>query len=271
MPGPRDGCKRAGATSSAGGRPLTRRLRRAFPVARCELTGRGWEHSAEAWIRAIGEQGDLTRRLLLDPVMLREAGDVRSARVLDVGCGEGRFCRMLEERGARCIGLDPTKGLLRAAGEQGTAIVRGGGEQLPFEDAAFDLVVSYLTLVDIPDYRAAIGEMARVLTPGGRLLLANLGFTTAMDPWVRDDERRRLYRPMDRYFDERELHFAWSGISISNYHRPLGAYMDALLGEGLILERFLEPMPEDQSLREDPEVEDWFRIPEFLVMRWRKP
>ena len=46
--------------------------------------------------------------------------------------------------------------------------------------ASFDLVVSYLTLVDIADFRTAIGEMTRVLKPGGALLIANLtGFTSA--------------------------------------------------------------------------------------------
>ena len=147
----------------------------------------------------------------------------------------------------------------------------GTGERLPVAEAAFDLVVSYLTLVDIPEFQAAIAEMARVMRPGGRLLVANLGFTTAMEPWVRDERGVRQYRSMWQYLDEREIHLEWKGISITNFHRPLSAYMEAFLGSGLILERFLEPLPEDESLRDDPDMEDNFRIPEFVVMRWRKP
>lgn len=43
------------------------------------------------------------------------------------------------------------------------------------------------------------------------------------------------------------------------------------LGAGLLLREFLEPVPTDESLREDEEFEDWFRVPFFTVMRWDKP
>ena len=63
----------------------------------------------------------------------------------------------------------------------------------------------------------------------------------------------------------------WSGMRIRNWHRPLSAYLDAYLGAGLMLRRFLEPVPEDLSLRDDPRFEDWFRVPNFDVMLWQKP
>lgn len=230
-----------------------------------------WEGSAAAWIARIDE-GDPHRELLLDPVMLALCGDVAGRQVIDVGCGEGRFCRMLAERGARPVGVDPTAGLLSAARLRGTnALVRARAERLPLRDRCADLAVSYLSLVDIRGYQEAVGEMARVLRPGGALVICNTSFVSAASPWVRDESARRTYRTIDRYMEERALHLQWKGISITNWHRPLSAYMDALLGEGLILERFLEPMPEDESLRDDPYCEDWFRVPEFVVMRWRKP
>ncbi len=64
---------------------------------------------------------------------------------------------------ARAIALDPT-GAYRV----------GMAEQLDFEDQSFDLVVSYLSLIDIPHLGVALAEMARVLRPGGSLLIANL-------------------------------------------------------------------------------------------------
>lgn len=87
---------------------------------------------------------------------------------LDVGCGEGRFCRMMAARVPKIIGLDPTEHLLEEARWLGRATyVKGVAENLPFEDQSFDLVVSYLSLIDIPDIESAYGEFGRVIRKGG--------------------------------------------------------------------------------------------------------
>jgi ubiquinone/menaquinone biosynthesis C-methylase UbiE len=207
--------------------------------------------------------------------MLRLAGNVEGTRVIDVGCGEGRFCRMLGERGATCIGIDPTATLLRAAREHGVASpVRAVAEALPFAASTFDLAVTYITLVDIEHYREAIAEMARVLRPGGRLLAANIGFVSASieanGGWRRDDAGNRLFVPIDRYAEEWAEVYDWSGIRIRNYHRPLSGYMSAYLGAGLLLREFLEPTPPER-FRSVPEFSGAFRVPWFNVMLWQKP
>jgi len=232
-----------------------------------------WEASAAAYI-AFQDRQDPNRTMLLDPVMLHLCGDVRGLNVLDLGCGEGRFCRMLGDRGAGTVGLDPTTTMLRVADgrdEHRGAYARGCAEQLPFADASFDLVVSYITLVDIVGYRDAIAEAARVLRSRGRFVIANLGFVTASAGWLRDDEGKRVYHRVDRYAEEWSQVFEWEGVRIINWHRPLASYMQAYLSAGLILHDFLEPVPADQSLRSDDYFEDWFRVPLFNVMRWDKP
>lgn len=236
-------------------------------------TMRSWQDSAAAYI-AFQDAGDANRTLLLDPAMLGLCGDVRGQRVFDLGCGEGRFCRMLAERGAAVTGIDPIPAMVRGARLRGGAdhaYVLGAAEALPFADAAFDLVVSYVTLVDIVDYAAAIREGARVLRHGGRFIVANLGFVTASLGWLKDDDGKSLYDRVDRYADEWPQTYEWAGMRIVNWHRPLSNYMRAFLSSGLILRDFLEPIPEDQSLRDDPRLEDWFRVPRFTVMRWVKP
>lgn len=238
------------------------------------LNGSGWAESAEAWIRFV-DRGDPSRQAILDgPVM--EACDLRPGlALLDVGCGEGRFCRMASDRGAMAVGIDPTAPLVREAGlrHQGSSYAQARAECLPFRDRSFDRVVSYLTLIDIPDYRAAIREMARVLKPGGTLVAANLnGFVTAQPwGWRRDGEGRALYYPLDQYGFEHAETVAWSGIKVVNWHRPLGHYMAAFLGGGLVLERFEEPLPNAAMLEANPRLQEDVRVPLFHVAVWRKP
>jgi SAM-dependent methyltransferase len=233
----------------------------------------GWKESAEAWIAAIGEQGDWGRRHVLDPVLLGRLEGRRFERALDVGCGEGRFCRLLRERGIAPVGIDPTPELLEEARRRDPAgdYRLGRAETLEFPPKSFDLVVSYLTLIDIPDYRAGIAEMARVLKPGGTLLVANLtSFITAGTEigWVRDAQGRRLHWPVDRYLEEFSYWVEWDGIRIVNWHRPLGAYMAAFLEQGLALTFFAEP---DATSGEDARRREAMRrAPWYVVMEWRR-
>ncbi len=235
----------------------------------------GWDQSAGAWIADMGEHGDFTRRFVLDPVMTARVAGRGFATALDIGCGEGRFCRMLRGHGIRPVGIDPTAALLRRARELDPEgdYREGRAEQLPFEDGSFDLAISYLTLIDIPDLDAVVAEMARVLRPGGTLLIANLSsFTTAAGEqahWVRDEAGRPLHFPVDRYLEERMYWTSWRGIRIHNWHRPLSRYMAALLGQGLVLDFFAEPQAVAGA---DPAAADRHRrAPYCYVMEWRKP
>jgi SAM-dependent methyltransferase len=234
----------------------------------------GWQRSADAWVADMGELGDFGRRYVLDPVMLPRAiaGSPRNA--LDVGCGEGRFCRMLRSRGVDAVGVDPTPALLavaRTRDARGT-YVEATAERLPFPENAFDLVVSYLSLIDIPDVETAIPEMARVLKPGGTLLIANLtSFNTACADvgWVKDARGRRLYYPIDNYLQEREMWIEYRGLRVVNHHRPLSTYLRVCLGAGLVLTYFDEPAASADAPAS--RANGYARAPWFLVMEWLKP
>jgi len=132
----------------------------------------GWDQSAEAWLTVMGSTGDFSRFGVLDAPMLKRVVSSGAQTVLDVGCGEGRFCRIMSEHVPLVTGLDPTRKLLDQARLLGGATyVEGHAEALPFDDGSFHCVVSYLSLIDIADAKRALSEMSRVLKPGGRLMV----------------------------------------------------------------------------------------------------
>jgi ubiquinone/menaquinone biosynthesis C-methylase UbiE len=100
------------------------------------------------------------------------------AAILDVGCGTGQLLRAAEARfpGARLEGVDPAVEMVNhAASRSGGGALRfqqAAAEALPFPDAQFDLVFSTMTFHHWRDQRKGSAEVARVLAPGGRWLLA---------------------------------------------------------------------------------------------------
>jgi len=104
-------------------------------------------------------------------------------RVLDVASGLGATARLLSaERGARVHGVDLSPGLVAAARREAagagladvTAFDVGDAEQLPVEDASFDVVVCECALCTFPDQAAAVAELGRALRPGGRVGIADV-------------------------------------------------------------------------------------------------
>src|SRR5262245_29554227 len=77
-----------------------------------------WKQLAPAWIRQDRDGPNPVREGLLDRPMIQACGDVRGLTVLDSGCGEGRFCRMLLDCGAKLvIGIDLCGPLIHAASQ----------------------------------------------------------------------------------------------------------------------------------------------------------
>lgn len=126
-----------------------------------------WGTDAEGWA-LYGEPHN--EPLFRD--VLRAASDAPGRRLLDVGCGTGRVLQLAAAEGWTAVGIDVAEPLLAIAadrvGPEGVRVAES--EDLPFDDASFDAVVGVNAFQFAADPSRALGEAARVLAPGGRVV-----------------------------------------------------------------------------------------------------
>ena len=110
------------------------------------------------------------------PYILELMGDAQGKRVLDAGCGGGFYSLWLSERGAKVLGIDVSKEMIRIAKRKASSkmldaeFMIGDVSDLGIEDGTFDLVLSTLVLMDVKELDKAVSELVRVTRDGGILL-----------------------------------------------------------------------------------------------------
>lgn len=241
---------------------------------------RSWDAIADDWV-AHADDNDY-RNVLLKPLALERMGDVRGARILDLGCGEGGYSRSLAAQGARVVGVDGSSTLIavarRRATEAGLEIEYVCANATSLDSLAqqsFDSVLAAMSLMDVEDYDGAVDEIARVLVSRGTLLMSitHPCFSAPTSEWVRTESGEPRYFAVDRYFERA----AWEDFITPRFrrpvirrHRPLQDFIQPLLDRGLILKDFLEPQATAEHVRQSERLRYLTRIPYFLFMSWQK-
>lgn len=155
------------------------------PAGALHRVGRSGRHDPMRRRFVFGSLRDRLRYKAARAVKVRQGG-----LVLDLGCGTGRLGVLLADR-VRVVGLDVDHFMLRNAqrlvGDR-MHLVRGIAFKLPFRDGAFDGAISTFILRLMTDLESAFNELARVLAPGGQLVLVDVA------------EPRRLFKSVFRYY-----------------------------------------------------------------------
>lgn len=177
-----------------------------------------------------------TTDALEQALLLRLIGPVAGLRVLDAGCGDGRLSVLLAQAGAHVSAIDPDPRMVTAAGrnffaaEVNVALVQGTVEDLPYHNDSFDVVLSVAVLCLVDEPEKSIAQMARVLKPGGRLILGELGRRSIWAAWrrIRGWLGHATWRSA-RFFTEADLDDLVIGtglpvqaISSAIFYPPLG-------------------------------------------------
>ena len=141
--------------------------------------------------------------------------NLAGARVLDGGCGMGRYLRVAAEGGARVVGMD-LSGAVFAARDltrefANVSVVQGDLLRTPFAEGSFDHIYSLGVLDHTPDPRAAFLSLARLLKPGGRIVV-----------WVYPKERPALERIMNVHRAVSKRMPLWMLLGLSRIMAPIG-------------------------------------------------
>lgn len=166
---------------------------------------------------------DRIQRTVLD--LARSEADPES--VLDVGCGTGRLLRKAGERWpkARLIGVDPAEGMVKNARRlvPGATFYVAMAESLPLPDASVDLVLSTTSFHHWLDQRQGISEIARVLRPGGRCLIADIMMPYGLSLFIRHFRRNNPQRLQEM--------FVQAGLNVQAQHRRMTRFLVVTIGK----------------------------------------
>lgn len=244
------------------------------------MTGEGggistdWDSLAGWWRRTFTNGADVEYEMQILPLL--ETHLAGRGAVLDVGAGEGQVARRAAAAADLVVGVDPSAGQLanaRSAGG-GPRYARARGERLPFAAGSFDAVVCCLVIEHTDDADAVLVEMARVLSPGGVLLLVVNHPATqgAGSGFVDDTIIGERYWRIGPYLTERVVEEEVDpGVPVRFAHRPLSRYVNPLCEAGLALTRLEEPAPPLEFLTDSADLELERAMPRLCLMRFEKP
>lgn len=232
-----------------------------------------WEDHATWWIEGFTEGADPEYVEQIMPLAAAELEGMR--RVLDVGCGDGQVARLAASLGSQLVvGVDPTWNQVVVASQRsgGVQVARASAHRLPFTDGAFDAVVACLVFEHIEDVDEAIAEVGRVLRPGGRFcfFLNHPLLQTPGSGWIDDqilDPPEQYWRIGPYLVEDLSIEEVEKDVFIPFIHRPLSRYVNALIDNGLFIERMLEPAPPPGFLARAAEYESAATIPRLLYLR----
>jgi ubiquinone/menaquinone biosynthesis C-methylase UbiE len=118
-------------------------------------------HPSQVWTRGLERRLEIMRRHV----------QLEGERILDIGCGVGAFVRRLREFSPRVAGMDVDAERVLEGGKEVPGLALAVGEQLPYRDSTFDVVLLHEVLEHVTDDLATLKETRRVLAPGGKAVI----------------------------------------------------------------------------------------------------
>jgi SAM-dependent methyltransferase len=234
-----------------------------------------WDEHAQWWIDGFTDGADPEYVEQIIPLAVEELAGRH--KILDLGCGDGQIARALAAQGSDVLGVDPTQLHIDVAIERGGGprYLLGGATNIPADDESFDAVVACLVFEHIDQMDEAMVEVARVLKPNGQFsfFLNHPLLQTPGSGWIDDhiiDPPEQYWRIGPYLVETESIEEVEKDVYIRFIHRPLSRYVNALLANGMSLERMVEPSPPAGFLARAPEYALAHTVPRLLYLRSTK-
>ncbi len=246
--------------------------------------GTSWEKSADWYDRIIGERGSELYQAVVIPGALQLLNVKRGERVLDLGCGQGVFCRALAQKGCDVTGVDAAPSLITKAR---TYPVKPPVRYLA-RDAAhigdlgeFDAISAILCVQNMEKLDEVSLAAAKALKTGGRMIwvVNHPAFRIPrQSAWGNDEERKIQYRRTDMYSSELSIPIVMhpgkhDSESTMSFHRSMEKLTAHGFASGLVLggmEEWHSHKESQPGPRARAENRARKEFPLFLALLWRK-
>lgn len=186
-------------------------------------------------------------------------GTIDGLKVLDLGCGSGRYSLKLAQNNAIVTGIDLSEGMLEKARHKTSKyninfIKHDIQQNLPFADKSFDLVISSLVFEHIKDLGKIYSEIHRVLNDDGRFLFSE------MHPSM-------FYKNIQAHYTDDET---GKEIEIGSYRRQLCDFINPLIKTGFQIKTISEHCCNEELIKAIPKAKKHLNYPMIFIMQLKK-
>ncbi len=212
-------------------------------------------------------------------------GNVKNKKILDIGCGSGKLCRLLSKKGGFVTGIDFLKSQIEVAKQQEAGQPLGiKYSQKDFfsnnfeSDQKFNIIISHLVHVYYKGkaFKNSFKKIYNLLSKDGVYIYASNHpsrvFYNESSGWIKTYHNpKRMNYFKNELLKMKLISLTGSVFNNVDYHHTFSETVNSIIAAGFVIEKIIEPSPNNEEMKEFPQFKDEKRLPAFLIIVARKP
>ena len=207
--------------------------------------------------------------------------NVKEKKILDLGCGYGENDKYCRDLGAKeILGIDISEHMIKIA-EKNNTDENIKYKVMAMEDISkikekFDIVISSLAFHYVKDYEKLIKDIYNLLNDNGILIFSidhPLRIASKFETWMKKNYTKingKWFLLVSDYNREGIREKEWNGVMVKRYHRNFSSLINGLVNSGFKIDKILEPIPDEESIKIIPKYINQYDRPYFLFIRAKK-